>query len=40
MGTVSWLPDLLDLPYIYHKQRGHFPLINHTRDDIAMKKRG
>ena len=24
--------------YIYHNQRGHFPLINHTREDISMKK--
>jgi hypothetical protein len=38
MGTMSWLPDLLGLPYNYHKQRGHFPRINHTREDIPMKK--
>jgi hypothetical protein len=35
--ALSWLPDLLGLPCIYHKQKGHFPLINHTGEGMSVK---
>jgi hypothetical protein len=29
---------MLGLPYIHHKKRGHFPPIDHKKDDISAKR--